>query len=177
MALPTGQSSVAPRMSLHKRRAFWTRWALFGAGGTLIAIIGVAAFVAIARGVAHGGAETTSLPCSPQPCLDLQDYTIWVSNVAVADGIVRMSVTFRNSSAATHADPADLELVDANKQSSSAIQDGAGCTHWSRTEFNNGAKLGPLTLCFRPASTASPLALRWAPDLGLICCVADLKVR
>jgi hypothetical protein len=163
-------------MSVRNRRNPWARWALFGAGATLVVILGVAAFVGMAHPVVPGS-ETKSLACSPQPCLDLQDYTMWVSNVAVADGIVRMDITFRNSSAATHADPSDLELLDANKQSSRAIQDAAGCTHWSRTEFSNGAKLGPLTMCFRPASTASPLILRWGPDLGLICCSADLKIR
>jgi hypothetical protein len=150
---------------------------LFGAGGTLIAILAVVAFVALSQGVAPGGSVVKSLACSPQPCLDVQDYTIWVSNVTVAEGIVRMNVTFRNSSGATHADPSDLQLVDANKQSSPAIQDATGCTHWSRTEFNNGAKLGPLTICYRPASTASPLTLRWTPDMGFFCCEADLRIR
>lgn len=161
-------------MSRFSRR---TRWALLGAVGTVIAIVGVAAFIAMANGIGPGGAEVKSLACSPQPCLDVQDYTMWVSNVAVTGGIVRMNVTFRNSSGATHADPSDLELLDASKQSSPAIQDAADCTHWSRTEFSNGAKLGPLTMCFRPASTSSPLTLHWSPDLGLICCTADLKIR
>jgi hypothetical protein len=164
-------------LSPQSRPKPWTRLALFGGGGLLLAILGTVAFIALAQGVAPGGATVKSLACSPQPCLDVQDYTLWVSNVAVADGIVRMNVTFRNASAATHASPEDLQLVDANKQSSPAIQDPAGCTHWSRTEFNNGAKLGPLTICFRPASIASPLTLRWTPDLGLICCEADLKIK
>jgi hypothetical protein len=159
------------------RRRRWGRLALFGAGGALVAIVAVVAFIALARSVAPGDSAATSLPCSPQPCLDLQDYTIWVSNVTEADGVVRMEVTFRNSSAATHADPADLQLADASKQSSAAIQDVAGCTHWSRTEFSNGAKLGPLTICFRPRSTAPPLTVRWSPDMGLFCCEADLKIR
>jgi len=164
-------------MSLHTRRKPWTRLALFGAGGTLVALLAVVEFIALSQGVPPAGSGVKSLACSPQPCLDLQDYTIWVSNVTVAEGIVRMNVTFRNSSASTHADPSDLQLVDANKQSSPAIQDAPGCSHWSRTEFNNGAKLGPLTVCFRPPSTASPLTLRWAPDMGFICCEADLKIR
>jgi hypothetical protein len=164
-------------MFLQGRRRPWARWALVGAGGTLVAILAVVTFIAMAQGVVPGGSGTKSLACSPQPCLDLQDYTIWVSNVTVAEGIVRMNVTFRNSSASTHADPADLQLVDANKQSAPAIQDAAGCTHWSRTEFNHGAKLGPLTVCFRPVSAALPLTLRWAPDLGLICCQADIKIN
>jgi hypothetical protein len=164
-------------LSKHSRPKPWTRLALFGAAGILLAILGTVAFIALAQGVAPGGSVVKSLACSPKPCLDVQDYTMWVSDVTVADGIVRMNVTFRNSSAATHASPEDLQLVDANTQSSPAIQDPPGCTHWQRTEFNNGAKLGPLTICFRPASTASPLTLRWSPDLGLICCQADLKIR
>jgi hypothetical protein len=137
----------------------------------------VVAFIALAQGVAPGGSVAKSLACSPQPCLDVQDYTMWVSNVTVDGEMVRMNVTFRNSSAATHASPEDLQLVDANKQSSPAIQDAPGCTHWSRTEFNNGAKLGPLTICFRPASIASSLTLRWTPDMGFVCCEADLKIK
>ena len=102
---------------------------------------------------------------------------MWVSNVKEANGVVRMDVAFRNSSAATHASPEDLQLVDASKQTSPTIQDVAGCTHWSRTDFSNGAELGPLTICFRPQSAASPLTLRWTPDLGLICCEAKLKIK
>ena len=78
---------------------------------------------AVAQGIAPAGPGVKSLACSPQPCLDLQDYTIWVSGVTVADGIVRMNVTFRNSSTATHASPEDLQLVDASNQRSAAIQD------------------------------------------------------
>jgi len=163
--------------ALHSTRRRWARLVLFGAGGTLLAILAAVAFIALARGIAPGGTAVASLPCSPQPCLDVQDYTMWVSNVRDTDGIVRIDVAFRNSSAATHASPEDLQLVDASKQASPAIQDVAGCTHWSRTEFSNGARLGPLTMCFRPQSTASPLTLHWTPDLGLICCEANLKIR
>lgn len=162
--------------SRHFPRRRWTRLALFAAGGVLLAILAVVAFIALARGIAPVS-EASSLPCSPQPCLDVQDYTMWISNVRDANGVVQMDVTFRNSSAATHASPEDLQLVDANNQTATAIQDVAGCSHWSRTEFSNGAKLGPLTICFRPQSTASPLTLSWTPDLGLICCEAKLKIR
>ena len=153
------------------------RLLLVAAGAVLVGFIGVFAFIALARGVGPGGSQATSRACSPQPCLDLQDYTLWVSNVSDANGIVRMEVTFRNASDATHADPSDLQLVDAKHQTSPTVQDAPGCSHWARTEFNNGAKLGPLTICFRPASTAAPLTLRWAPDMGFFCCKADLKLR
>jgi hypothetical protein len=164
-------------MSLHTRGKSWTRLALFGAGGASLALLGTLAFIALAQGVAPGGSVVKSLACSPQPCLDVRDYTMWVSNVTVDAQIFRMNVTFRNSSPATHASREDLQLVDAEKQLSPAVQDAPGCTRRSRTELNNGAKLGPLTICFRPASTASPLTLRWTPDMGMICCEADLKVQ
>jgi len=155
----------------------WTRLVLFGAGGFLIVMLAVLAFTAMARGVTPLSSGVQSLPCSPTPCLDVQDYTMWVSKVTEANGVVRMDVAFRNSSAATHASPEDLQLVDAGKQLWPAIQDAAGCAHWSRTEFSNGAKFGPLTVCFRPRSTASPLTLHWTPDMGLLCCEADLKIK
>jgi hypothetical protein len=164
-------------MSLHTRRKRWPRLALFGAGGAFLALLGAVAFIALAQGVAPGGSVVKSRACSPQPCLDVQDYTMWVSYVTVEAQLVRMNVTFRNSSPATHASPEDLQLVDAKKQLSPAIQDAPGCTHWSRTEFNNGAKLGPLIICFRPPSVASPLALHWTPDMGFVCCEADLKIQ
>lgn len=102
---------------------------------------------------------------------------MWVSNVTEANGIVRMTITFQNASDATHADPSDLELVAASNETTRSVQDAPGCTHWSRTEFANGAKLGPLTVCFRPASTTPPLTLRWSPDFGFFCCQADLKIK
>jgi len=160
---------------MRQRKA--VRLVLFGVGALLVAVIGVAAVVSMSQGVATGGSGSTSLPCSPKPCLDVQNFTMWVSNVSEAGGIVRMQITFRNASNATHADPADLQLVDAKNEATPAVEDPPGCTHWSRTEFANGAKLGPLTICFRPASTAAPLTLRWSPDFGFFCCQADLKIK
>ena len=43
--------------------------------------------------------------CSPGPCADINGYTIWISNVRVTNDVVRMTVKFQNSSAATHASP------------------------------------------------------------------------
>jgi hypothetical protein len=143
--------------------------------GVLATVVGIAAFVSLA-GQQFGPATIKSLACSPQPCLNLQDYTLWVSNVVESNGVLRMQASFRNSSNATHADPVDLELLDAQRQPWPAIQDASGCTAWSRTEFSNGARYGPVTMCFRPASLASPLMLRWSPDMGLICCQADLDL-
>lgn len=153
------------------------RLLLFAAGAFLVAIVGVIAFIAMSQPLSTAGAGTTLRPCSPRPCLDVQGFTMWVSNVAVADGVVRVSITFQNSSDATHADPSDLELVAASHEATRSVQDAPGCTHWSRTEFANGAKFGPLTMCFRPASTTPPLTLRWSPDFGFFCCQADLKIK
>lgn len=109
----------------------------------LVAIIGVAAFAALAQGTPLNGTGPSPGPCTPQPCLDLQGYTMWVSNVSDAGGVVRMQVSFRNSSRSTHAAPEDLRLTDSTKQSVPTTQVPAGCTHWSRTEFSNGATFGP----------------------------------
>ena len=153
------------------------RWALLALGGVLVAIIGVAAFAALAQGTPLGNAGTSPAPCTPQPCLDLQGYTIWVSNASDTGGVVRMQVTFRNSSTSTHAAPEDLRLVDSTKQSTPATQVPPGCTHWSRTEFSNGATYGPIVVCFQPSSVTPPLTLRWTPDMGLFCCQADLRIQ
>lgn len=142
----------------------------------LVAIIGVAAFAAMAQGTPLSGGPSPG-PCSPQPCLDLQGYTMWVSNVSDADGIVRMQVRFRNASSSTHAAPEDLTLVDANKNTVKATQAPSGCTHWTRTEFSNGATYGPITVCFQPTSVSPPLTLDWTPDMGVFCCQADLRIR
>jgi hypothetical protein len=144
-------------------------------GFVLVAALGIEAFSQIA-GQKFGG-EAQTLACSPQPCLNLQNFTLWVTDVTDQQGVLRMQVRFRNSSDASHASPEDLQLVDSTNQTAPSIQEAPGCTHWSRTEFNNGASYGPITVCFRPGSTKPPLTLRWSPDLGLICCRADLKIR
>jgi hypothetical protein len=121
--------------------------------------------------------QASSGPCSPAPCLNLQGYTLWVSNVTDDGGVLKMRVKFRNSSNSTHATPEDLTLVDAQHRTSPSVQDPPGCTHWGRTEFNNGASYGPITVCFRPASLESPLTLHWTPDMGFFCCDALLRIR
>jgi hypothetical protein len=153
-------------------------WSLLALAGIVLAVIGVAAFIAMAQGASIGssGGGTASNACSPQPCLDLQGYMLWVSNLTEDAGIVRMQVKFQNASQATHAAPEDLRLIDSNQQSSPATQDPPGCTRWTRTEFSNGAKYGPITVCFRPSAVDPPLTLRWSPDLGLFCCQADVRV-
>jgi hypothetical protein len=147
-------------------------------GGLLIAAaLAVAAFRAdqsLGRASPTGSAGTGSSACSPTPCADLQGYTLWVSNVRLEGRVVSLQILFRNASHSTHADPQDIQLVDSQQQRSGPIFDAAGCSHWSRTEFHNGAELGPLTVCFRPATLGPPLILRWSPDMGLFCCQTDV---
>jgi hypothetical protein len=114
--------------------------------------------------------------CTPAPCADLRGYTLWVSNLAVTPDLVTMQVTFRNSSNSTHASPEDLMLIDSQHRPSPPIFDAAGCTSWSRHEFGHSAMYGPVTMCFRVATTAPPLVLRWAPDFGFVCCQTDIKL-
>jgi hypothetical protein len=114
--------------------------------------------------------------CTPAPCADLRGYTLWVNNLAVTPDLVTMQVTFRNSSNSTHASPEDLTLIDSQHRPSPPIFDAAGCTSWSRHEFGHGAMYGPVTMCFRVASTAPPLVLRWSPDFGFVCCQTDIKL-
>lgn len=114
--------------------------------------------------------------CAPAPCADLRGYTVWVSNLEVQSDLVTMQLTFRNSSNSTHAAPEDLVLIDSQHHPSPAIFDAAGCTSWSRHEFGHGATYGPVTMCFRLATTAPPLVLRWSPDFGFVCCQTDIKL-
>lgn len=158
-------------------RRGWIRLALVGIAAVVLVSLGAVAFSALSSPSGGLTGAATSEPCAPQPCLSLQGYILWISNVTETNGVVQMQAEFKNSSNATHADPADLRLIDANHQSSRYIQDAPGCTHWSRTEFANGARYGPVTMCFRPNSTAAPLTLEWNPDMGLICCTADLRIK
>src|SRR2546423_12877160 len=93
--------------------------------------------------------------CSPGPCTNLKGYTLWVSKVSVQNDIVRMTVRYQNSSAATHASPEDLQLIDAGRRSSIPITDAAGCKSFTRHEFSGGAVYGPVDVCFR-VSNANP---------------------
>jgi len=100
-----------------------------------------------------------SSPCTPQPCGNERGFIVWVTDVKVDSGLVTMMLTFQNSSSSTHADPSEFSLLDAQGQESQSVYDSAACPHWPRSEFNNGAKFGPVAECFRPASTIAPLQL------------------
>lgn len=117
-----------------------------------------------------------ALGCTPAPCADLHGYILWVNNLDIQPAMVTMQVTFRNSSDATHASPADLQLIDSAHNAYQPIFDAPACTQWSRHEFNHGATYGPLVVCFRPSTVAPPLVLRWSPDFGFVCCQTDIKL-
>ena len=136
----------------------------------MLVVAAVAAFLSMKVPFEAPTTSQPSAPCSPQPCANVRGFILLVTDVKTDGGLVSMKLTFRNSSASTHADPSDVTLVDSQKHHDQAVYDAPGCTHWPRTEFNNGAGFGPVPECFRPASTAPPLGLRWTPDFGPFCC-------
>jgi hypothetical protein len=160
-----------------------TRRRLLGYGAAaaallLVLLIAIAAFLAMQVTFRNptSSAAVPALNCSPAPCADVQDYTLWVSNLKVDGNLVSMQVTFKNSSSATHASPEDLRLIDSNQHSSGLVTDAAGCQTWSRHEFSNGATFGPTSVCFRVSTATPPLVLRWSPDFGLFCCESNIKL-
>jgi len=167
---------VARSLIVALRRG-WIRLAIVGIAAVVLVSLGAVAFSALSSSSGGIGGKATSEPCAPQPCLSLQGYTLWVSKVTESNGVLQLQAEFKNASSATHADPADLQLIDANQKTSHYIQDAPGCSHWSRTEFANGARYGPVTMCFRPDSLAAPLTLEWNPDMGLVCCTADVRIK
>ncbi len=152
------------------------RFAAVGAGAVVVIAVGVAAFQSLQTPFQAPAATPGSATCGPPPCANVRGYILWVTDLKVESGLVSMRLTFRNSSPATHADPADLRLVDSQQHTSSAVYDAPGCTPWSRTDFNNGAGFGPVPECFRPATTNPPLTLRWSPDMGLFCCRTEIPL-
>ncbi|TAN35062.1 hypothetical protein EPN29_00065 [bacterium] len=157
------------------------RWLTYGAtvaGLVVAAIVAVLAFQALhvpLQSSTRSG-PTPVAACAPAPCANVQGYTLWVSNVNVVGAVVSMQVTFRNSSDATHASPEDLQLVDSNHHVSGLITGPPGCATWARHEFSNGARFGPLNVCFRVSTATPPLILRWSPDLGVFCCQAEIML-
>jgi len=152
------------------------RFAAVGAGVAVVVAVGVAAFISLQSPLQQPSSGPSSAPCSPKPCANVRGYILWISDLKVGSGVVSMQLTFRNSSPSTHADPADLVLVDARQHLTSAVYDAPGCAQWQRTDFNNGFQFGPVPECFRPAATDPPLILRWSPDMGLFCCQTDIAL-
>ena len=157
------------------------RLLIFGAlaaGLLLVVLVGAAAFMSLQ--VPFQGAKASSprpaANCAPAPCADVSGYTLWITKLKVDGTLVSMQVTFKNSSNSTHASPEDLQIIDSAHQASGLITDAPGCTTWNRHEFSNGAEFGPVMLCFRVSTGTPPLVLRWSPDMGLICCRADISL-
>jgi len=142
----------------------------------VVIAVAVAAFISMQGPLQLPTASPSPSPCSPQPCADIRGFILWVTDVKTDSGVVSMTLIFRNSSNSTHADPSELQLLDSSGRPSNAVHDAPGCTAWPRTEFNNGAQLGPVPECFRPASTNPPLKLHWEPDFGVFCCQTDIPL-
>jgi len=159
---------VAEAARLSRRRL--VRSAAIGAGAVVVIAFGIAAFQSLQTPFQAPSTGPPPAACSPEPCANVRGYILWVTNLKIEGGLVSMQLTFRNSSPATHADPADIQLIDAQQHTTSAIHDAPGCTAWPRTDFSNGAGFGPVPECFRPAATTTPLSLHWTPDMGLFCC-------
>src|ERR1051326_1838812 len=66
--------------------------------------------------------------CAPGPCANVNGYVLWISNVSVRNDLVHMTVKFQNSSAATHASPDDLQLIDADRRASTPVTGVSGCS-------------------------------------------------
>lgn len=147
------------------------------AGGLVVAaVVVLAAFSALKAPLAGPPATPSPQQCAPAPCANVQGYRLWISDVQVQDGLVRMTLKFQNSSTSTHASPEDVELVDSASHVSGIVTDAAGCHTWARHEFKNGATFGPVDVCFRMTSIKPPLDLRWTPDLGLFCCDTTIRL-
>ena len=156
----------------------WLTGAGIGAGLLVAAVVAVLAFQSMSGPLASslGIASPSTSACAPAPCLDVQGYTIWVSNVTVQGNLVRMQVKFQNSSDSTHASPEDLSLIDASHNTSKLATDAQNCSTWDRHVFSNGATFGPVDICFHLANTKPPFTLHWTPDFGFFCCEADLTI-
>jgi|GEM_PF-1118787 len=162
-------------------RARGTRWLTRGgvAAGLLVAaVLAVVAFQSMRAPLetSLGLASPSTSACTPTPCLDVQGYTLWVSNVSVEGNLVRMRVMFKNSSDSTHASPEDLSLIDAGHHASPIVTDASDCNTWPRHVFDNGATFGPIDVCFRVTNTSPPFTLRWTPDFGFFCCDSSLTI-
>jgi hypothetical protein len=152
------------------------RYAAIGAGVLVVVAVGVAAFLSMQQPFQLPNSSVPTTSCTPQPCADVRGFTLWVADVKVDAGLVSMTLTFRNSSNSTHADPSEIQLIAGDGAPINRVTDPPGCTAWPRTEFNNGATFGPVPECFRPATTTPPLRLHWLPDFGFFCCETDIPL-
>ncbi len=148
-------------------------------GGLLAAaVISYQAFVALQSPLQATNKASVTEACAPGPCANLNGYVLWISNVHLVNDVVHMTVKFQNSSAATHASPDDLQLIDASRRASTPISDAGGCTTWVRHELapRSGETFGPVDICFRVTNATPPFTLRWSPDEGAFCCEKDIRI-
>lgn len=111
--------------------------------------------------------------CSPSPCGAPDGFEVDVTNVAVADGHLVLTVTFRNHTtyqmfeavSYRHTTPADFSLR-AGGQTYRPVFDST-CPDWPELDVPRSASSEPRTLCF-PVQSASGATLVWEPDLGVI---------
>ena len=158
------------------RREALIRYGAIGAGAAVVLAVAVAAFISLQQPFQLPTSSQPSATCSPKPCANVRGFILWVSDVKVDSGLVSMNLTFQNSSASTHADPSEIQLIDSTGSPNERVTDTAACTAWPRTEFNNGNQFGPVPECFRPSSTGPPMKLHWAPDFGFFCCETDIAL-
>ena len=128
---------------------------------------------------ATGRASSTPTPaCAPQPCADALGYVTYVREIDVSGPIVRVQVAFTvRGQDRMHAEPIDFRLIDADQERLRPIFDASGCPPWPRTDIPDGTGYGPVTVCFRPASTRPPLILSWEPDLGFFSTNFPIRIR
>lgn len=145
-------------------------------GLVVAGLIALFAYESLQAPPATNSTNLTPDNCTPGPCANVQGFTLWVSNVHLQGDLVTMQVKFQNSSAATHASPEDLQLIDSSRHSSPLVTGSSDCNTWTRHDFANGDYFGPIDICFRVSSSVAPFTLHWTPDLGLFCCEKDIIV-
>jgi hypothetical protein len=147
-------------------------------GGLLAALVGVgvaaAAFLALEPPAPTRSPGQTGPACAPKPCTAPKGFEVYVSDVHLSEGVVRLEVSFRNSTQAEfletvsyrHTSPADFS-IDPGRNDGRPVFD-AGCPDWPEVRVARGGNMGPMPLCFRAATTGLQGAvLNWRPDLGL----------
>jgi len=156
----------------------WLQRGAIAAGLLVAGVVAVFAYISMNVPVQQslGIASPSTTACTPEPCEDVQGFTLWVSQVSVSGNLVHMTVNFKNSSKATHASPDDLTLIDHSNHTARITTSGSDCNTWSRHVFANGETFGPIDICFQVSDTTAPFTLRWTPDLGFFCCDSRLPI-
>lgn len=129
-------------------------------------VVAAAAFLEIQARLPQAPAPGHRPACAA-PCADAGGYAVTVADVRSTPGMVVLDVTLHvRGRSNMHTTPDDFTLREGGHTYRPAFG-GAGCPRWARTQLGDPSTFGPEPLCFRPASTASPLVLHWDPDLGI----------